>query len=158
MKFNKLMIAALFILPIASHATTDWTPILSPLLNECDFPNEIDKKSKLYKQSVIKDTVAIDYPDEVESPTHQTILLKNTVAFGQPITKIVDEGSDGGFAYTIYFKNAEFIKLRPLFKLPKPNGYATGKIKTNKLSYETEDRKLTFDVKQKTITYSGYAS
>lgn len=158
MKFKILILTTLFALPIVCNATTDWTPILRPLLNGCDFAHEIDDVSKLYKSSVVKDTLVADYPDEEETPTHHTLLLKDAVAFGQPITKITNDESDGSFAYSLYFKNTEFMKLRPLFKLPKPNSYSKGKIKTSKLGYETEDRALTFDVKQKTITCSGYQS
>lgn len=156
MKMNTLILSALVILPLTSQAKNDWTPILRPMLNGCDFTNQIDKKSKLYKASVLKDTLVIEDENEEESPTHQTILLKDAVAFGQPFTKITDDGSDGAFAYTIYFKNKDFIKLRPLFKLPKVDSYNKHEIKINNLGYDTPARTLTFNIKEKTITCSGY--
>lgn len=157
MKLNTLILSTLVVLPIASHATADWTPILRPMLNGCDFTNQIDKKSKLYKASVLKDTLVIEDENEEESPTHQTILLKDAVAFGQPITKITHNGADAGFSHTIYFRNKEFIKLRPLFKLPKADSYNKHEIKINNLGYDTPDRTLTFDIKAKTISCSGLA-
>ena len=62
---------------------------------------------------------------------------------------------DGSYNYTLYFKNKDFVELRPLFKLPKD--IEGQDIKKTSTGYETPGFSLKFDAKDKSITCSGYS-
>lgn len=156
MKLSPLMLAVITVLPVASYATTDWTPKLKPMLAGCEGMN-LYELPKSYQSAIVKKIEQSD-GDTEDDPYYMTYMLKDSVAFGQPISRIKLASYDSGYGTTIYFKNADFIKLRPLFKLPKVSASEAKSVKNTKLGYQAAMTNLTFNPKDKSITCSGYAS
>lgn len=156
MKFIPLIVVICGVLPMASYATTDWTPKLKPMLIGCEGVNLYDLP-KPYQSAIVKKIEQSDGGSETD-PYYMTYMLKESVAFGQPISRIKLASYDSGYGTTIYFKNAEFIKLRSLFKLPKVSAAEAKTVKNTGLGYEVGMTNLTFNPKGRSITCSGYAS
>lgn len=156
MKFKPLLLTLLAICPIVSHAATDWTSKLQPMLSGCDYADVRYNLAPRYKSAIVKQTTKVDNND-IESPTHTTLLLRNSVAFGLPIEHFKLDSADAAYTQTIYFKSAEFMKLRPLFKLPDVSGEDKKNIRNNSLGYDTQMRTLKFNAKEKSISCSGLA-
>lgn len=157
MKFKPLLLALLVISPIASHAATDWTAKLQPMLSGCDYADVRYNLAPRYKSAIVKQTTKVDDKHNEESPTHTILLLRNSVAFGLPIERFKLDSADAAYTQTIYFKSGDFMKLRPLFKLPDVSGEDRKNLKNNHLGYSSLMRTLKFNAKEKSISCSGLA-
>lgn len=133
--------------------------------NGCAFPNFSEKfpkdLPKKYRQSIVSvkqsGNIHLDDFDESHSDI-KTYYLKDSTAFGQPLAAIEDaQGYEWGHIRLI-FKNTEFLKLRPQFKLPVPNPQDDLGItvsRNDKKGYDAEYVAfitLDFDKKSKSIT------
>lgn len=157
------------------YAAVDWTPFLQSIKNSCYTGGTLnfDNIPKKYKTSVVSNKKSVDKSQEKFYGVidKQTVTLKNATAFGAPLSKIVQEVSDGGengnfTSLNLYFTNTKFMNSLPQFYakygkhtikagtktvITQPSysirGFATG--------YELEETgriwKLTFNKKHKTI-------
>ena len=164
----KKFLIALAILPLlqatAAEAATDWTPYLKPMMLGCNYPSPNDKLPKAYKASVTSKKKRVDNTNAIDGYGEEitTYYLKNSTAFGKPISKIEElRGYEWGHL-KIYFKDSSFTALRPQFKLPNRNDPDhEGMIveKNNATGYEIQDigyTVLEFNTKEKSIScFSG---
>lgn len=157
MKSISLIILAAFLtLPIISNAATDWAPKFDPMLNGCGYIDLDYQLEPIYKSAIAKKTHKVSpIKGSEEERVHDTVLFKNSIAFGQPIQRFELYSLDGGYNYTLYFKNNDFVKLRPLFKLPTDT--EGQEIKKTSTGYETPVFSLKFNTKDKSITCHGYS-
>lgn len=159
---TRLLIPILFtsfsLLSTISHATTDWTPKFQPMLDGCHYADISYNLEPVYKSAIVKQSTKVDDKNNEESPTYITTLLKHSVAFGLPITRFKTDSNDGAYTQNLYFSSADFMKLRPLFKLPDMSGEDSKSLKNNKLGYSIGMTSLQFNIKQSSISCSGYAS
>ena len=104
-------------------AAADWTPLLESMKKGCavDFDalpygkSDISKLSAKYRASVAR-----SHSRQTASDGETlTIELKNSVAFGQPLSALVIESNEGyGYVKMKFARNADVSKLIPLFTTP----------------------------------------
>ena len=84
--------------------------------------------------------------------------LKDSTAFGMPLTKVEVLSGNEWAHLTLFFKDNKFKTLRPKFKLPKIDPVHMKVLENNASGYEIKmpgdkrNRSLIFNAKQKTIT------
>ena len=122
-----LTIAILTVSSSVAAKSIDWTPYLKWMQDSCNFNNSNNIKDKLdegkipkaLKPSVVKRT---------RNTNKTRVQLKNAIAFGQPINRIEIEHPETSYsAFTVYFANNNFTKIKPNFFLRFDNKqYAVG--------------------------------
>ena len=132
---------------------TDWTFYLAPMQQGCNHPNMSDNVPLVLKKSV--DSVKRKGNPELEGDeVTYYINLKNAVAFGYPITRVEYLQGYEWSHLKVVFADSSFTRLRPSFKLPKTDEYASVE-KNNSSGYELGDVPylfLNFDTKDNSIT------
>ena len=108
---------------ICHAATVDWTPLLQSMKRDCAFDlealpyekSEIDRLPTKYRTSVLR-----SHNKQTASGNEVlTIELKNSVAFGQPLSALTIESNEGyGYVKMKFARNADVSKLIPLFTIP----------------------------------------
>ncbi len=108
---------------ICHAATVDWTPLLQSMKRDCAFDlealpyekSEIDRLPTKYRTSVLR-----SHNKQTASGSEVlTIELKNSVAFGQPLSALTIESNEGyGYVKMKFARNADVSKLIPLFTIP----------------------------------------
>lgn len=108
---------------ICHAATVDWTPLLQSMKRDCAFDLEalpyekfeIDRLPTKYRTSVLR-----SHNKQTASGNEVlTIELKNSVAFGQPLSALIIESNEGyGYVKMKFARNADVSKLIPLFTIP----------------------------------------
>lgn len=108
---------------ICHAATVDWTPLLQSMKRDCAFDlealpyekSEIDRLPTKYRTSVLR-----SHNKQMASGSEVlTIKLKNSVAFGQPLSALTIESNEGyGYVKMKFARNADVSKLIPLFTIP----------------------------------------
>ena len=108
---------------ICHAATVDWTPLLQSMKRDCAFDLEalpyekfeIDRLPTKYRTSVLR-----SHNKQTASGSEVlTIELKNSVAFGQPLSALIIESNEGyGYVKMKFARNADVSKLIPLFTIP----------------------------------------
>lgn len=112
-----VMVAALLTISSSVWAAVDWTPYLKEMKDECDFFVEdiiseaLGDGNRHHMPKALQPSVA-SY-SHTQSTTD--VRLKNAIAFGQPITRIVVGTTDDDTFTTVYFANADFVKIKPQF-------------------------------------------
>lgn len=137
--------------------SVDWTNYLKPMQNGCQNPNFSENfpkdLPKAYQKSIIKITQkGKKRHDDQDNEYSKTYLLKNSIAFGQPLISIEHLiGSEWGH-WRLTFQNNNFLKLRPQFKAPS---YPDSSVENNnEQGYQSIDGNLTFDKKSNSIMCS----
>ncbi|MDO5770238.1 MAG: hypothetical protein Q4P13_12100 [Psychrobacter sp.] len=104
-----------------ANAATDWTPYFESMQNGCEFPDPREGVPSKYKASIVSNKVKSNLNDigDDDDKIITTYTLKNATAFGQPMTKFEYLQGYEWSQLKLYFKNEDFIKLRPRFKLPE---------------------------------------
>lgn len=101
----------------------DWTPLLQSMKKGCAFDSEalpygksdIGKLPAKYRASVARS----HSKQTVSGSEVLTIELKNSVAFGQPLSALIIESNEGyGYVKMKFARNADVSKLIPLFTIP----------------------------------------
>ena len=101
----------------------DWTPLLESMKKGCS----VDSEALPYGKSDIGKLPAQYRASVARSHSRQTasdgevltIELKNSVAFGQPLSALVIETNEGyGYVKMKFARNADVSKLIPLFTTP----------------------------------------
>lgn len=104
-------------------AATDWTPLLESMKKGCS----VDSEALPYGKSDIGKLPAQYRASVARSQSRQTasdgealtIELKNSVAFGQPLSALVIESNEGyGYVKMKFARNADMSNLIPLFTTP----------------------------------------
>lgn len=117
----------LLILSVFSSAcyavVADWTPLLESMKKGCavDFDALPDEKAAIGKlPAQYRASVARSRSRQTESDGEAlTIELKNSVAFGQPLSALIIESGEGyGHVKMKFARNADVSKLIPLFTTP----------------------------------------
>ena len=117
----------LLILSVFSSAcyavVADWTPLLESMKKGCavDFDALPDEKAAIGKlPAQYRASVARSQSRQTASDGEAlTIELKNSVAFGQPLSALVIESNEGyGYVKMKFARNADVSKLIPLFTTP----------------------------------------
>ena len=140
-----------------ANAATDWTPYLKPMLLGCDEDLQYTDIPNRYKASIASKKVKGDTNDEPEEIV-TTYTLKDSTAFGMPLTKVEVLSGNEWAHLTLFFKDNKFKTLRPKFKLPKIDPVHMKVLENNASGYEIKmpgdkrNRSLIFNAKQKTIT------
>ena len=108
---------------ICHAATVDWTPLLQSMKRDCAFDlealayetSEIDRLPTKYRTSVLR-----SHNKQTASGNEVlTIELKNSVAFGQPLSALIIESNEGyGYVKMKFSPNADVPKLIALFTTP----------------------------------------
>ena len=108
---------------ISHAATVDWTLLLQSMKRDCAFDlealpyekSEIDRLPTKYRTSVLR-----SHNKQMASGSEVlTIELKNSVAFGQPLSALTIESNEGyGYVKMKFARNADVSKLIPLFTIP----------------------------------------
>lgn len=108
---------------ICHAAAVDWTPLLQSMKKGCAFDSEalpygksdIGKLSAKYRASVAR-----SHSKQTASDGEAfTIELKNSVAFGLPLSALTVESNEGyGYIKMKFARNADVSKLIPLFTIP----------------------------------------
>ena len=108
---------------ICHAATVDWTPLLQSMKRDCAFDlealpyekSEIDRLPTKYRISVLR-----SHNKQTASGNEVlTIELKNSVAFGQPLSALIIESNEGyGYVKMKFSPNADVPKLIALFTTP----------------------------------------
>ena len=108
---------------ICHAAAVDWTPLLQSMKRDCAFDlealpyekSEIDRLPTKYRTSVLR-----SHNKQTASGSEVlTIELKNSVAFGQPLSALIIESNEGyGYVKMKFARNADVSKLIPLFTIP----------------------------------------
>jgi len=101
----------------------DWTPLLESMKKGCtvDFDALPDEKAAIDKlPAQYRASVARSHSRQTASDGEVlTIELKNSVAFGQPLSALVIESNEGyGYVKMKFARNADVSKLIPLFTTP----------------------------------------
>ena len=104
-------------------AAADWTPLLESMKKGCavDFDALPDEKAAIGKlPAQYRASVARSQSRQTASDGEAlTIELKNSVAFGQPLSASVIESNEGyGYVKMKFARNADVSKLIPLFTTP----------------------------------------
>ena len=104
-------------------AAADWTPLLESMKKGCavDFDALPDEKAAIGKlPAQYRASVARSQSRQTASDGEAlTIELKNSVAFGQPLSALVIESNEGyGYVKMKFARNADVSKLIPLFTTP----------------------------------------
>ena len=108
----------------AGHAVAaDWTPLLQSMKKGCahDSENLPYEKSDIGKlPAKYRASVARSHSKQTDSGNEVlTIKLKNSVAFGQPLSALIIESGEGyGHVKMKFARNADVSKLIPLFTTP----------------------------------------
>lgn len=157
MKTKVIIVTGLSILCLNAQASVDWTPYLKPMQNGCEdlairenFPKSLPKVyQKAITATKFKGNLNLEKGDQQYSYTYY---LKDSVAFGKPITAIqMLYGYEWGHT-EVFFKDSSFVALRPQFKLPKPDPENPESINKNDATgWEVGYSSLTFDKKSKSI-------
>lgn len=140
-----------------ANAATDWTPYLKPMLLGCDEDLQYTDIPNRYKASIASKKVKGDVNDELDEII-TTYTLKDSIAFGMPLTKLEVLSGDEWGHFKLFFKDNNFKTLRPKFKLPRIDPVHMKVLKNNTSGYEIkmpgdkQNRALIFNTKQKTIT------
>ena len=121
---------------VCHAAAVDWTPLLQSMKQDCAFDleslpyekSEIGRLPMKYRASVLR-----SHNKQTASGNEVlTIELKNSVAFGQPLSALTIESNEGyGYVKMKFARNADVSKLIPLFTIPtnKQRGMlAAGKV------------------------------
>lgn len=108
---------------ICHAATVDWTPLLQSMKRDCAFDlealpyekSEIDRLPTKYRTSVLR-----SHNKQTASGSEVlTIELKNSVAFGQPLSALTIESNEGyGYVKMKFSPNADVPKFIALFTTP----------------------------------------
>ena len=108
---------------VCHAAAVDWTPLLQSMKKGCAFDSEalpygksdIGKLPAKYRASVAR-----SHSKQTASDGEAfTIELKNSVAFGQPLSALTIESNEGyGYIKMKFSKNADVPKLIALFTTP----------------------------------------
>ena len=115
-----ILLISIFSTTAGHAAAANWTPLLQSMKKGCavDFdalPNEkaaIGKLPAQYRASVARRRTESD-------GEALTIELKNSVAFGQPLSALIIESGEGyGHVKMKFARNADVSKLIPLFTRP----------------------------------------
>lgn len=135
---------------------TDFTALLKPMMAGCDYPDLSQGMPQPYQVAILDKNVEGEVTMEGKEQVI-TYSLNNASAFGQPLDKIVYLQGYEWNEVTLYFKNPDFMNLRPQFKLPKLPESAEVISDDGKgyvVSYQGEIY-LEFDAKKNTIV-CGY--
>jgi|GEM_PF-295740 len=118
-----ILLISIFSTTAGHAAAADWTPLLESMKKGCavDFDalpygkSDIGKLSAQYRASVAR-----SHSRQTASDGEAlTIELKNSVAFGQPLSALVIESNEGyGYVKMKFARNADVSKLIPLFTTP----------------------------------------
>ena len=118
-----ILLISIFSTTVGHAAAVDWTPLLESMKKGCavDFDalpygkSDIGRLPAQYRASVARSHSRQTASDgEV-----LTIELKNSVAFGQPLSALVIETNEGyGYVKMKFARNADVSKLIPLFTTP----------------------------------------
>ena len=118
-----ILLISIFSTTAGHAAAADWTPLLESMKKGCavDFDalpygkSDIGRLPAQYRASVARSHSRQTASDgEV-----LTIELKNSVAFGQPLSALVIESNEGyGYVKMKFARNADVSKLIPLFTTP----------------------------------------
>ena len=118
-----ILLISIFSTTVGHAAAADWTPLLESMKKGCavDFDalpygkSDIGKLSAQYRASVAR-----SHSRQTASDGEAlTIELKNSVAFGQPLSALVIESNEGyGYVKMKFARNADVSKLIPLFTTP----------------------------------------
>lgn len=108
---------------VCHAAAVDWTPLLQSMKKGCAFDSEtlpygksdIGKLPAKYRASVAR-----SHSKQTASDGEAfTIELKNSVAFGLPLSALTIEYNEGyGYIKMKFARNADVSKLIPLFTIP----------------------------------------
>ena len=108
---------------VSHAAAVDWTPLLQSMKKGCAFDSEalpygksdIGKLPTKYRTSVAR-----SHSKQTASDGEAfTIELKNSVAFGLPLSALTIESNEGyGYIKMKFARNADVSKLIPLFTIP----------------------------------------
>ena len=108
---------------VCHAAAVDWTPLLQSMKRDCAFDlealpyekSEIDRLPTKYRTSVLR-----SHNKQTASGNEVlTIELKNSVAFGQPLSALIIESNEGyGYVKMKFSPNADVPKLIALFTTP----------------------------------------
>ena len=118
-----ILLISIFSTTVGHAAAADWTPLLQSMKKGCavDFDALPDGKSDIGKlPAQYRASVARSRSRQTESDGEAlTIELKNSVAFGQPLSALIIESGEGyGHVKMKFARNADVSKLIPLFTTP----------------------------------------
>lgn len=118
-----ILLISIFSTTVGHAAAADWTPLLESMKKGCavDFDALPDEKSDIGKlPAQYRASVARSQSRQTESDGEAlTIELKNSVAFGQPLSALIIESGEGyGYVKMKFARNADVAKLIPLFTTP----------------------------------------
>jgi hypothetical protein len=118
-----ILLISIFSTTVGHAAAVDWTPLLQSMKKGCavDFDALPDEKSDIGKlPAQYRASVARSRSRQTESDGEAlTIELKNSVAFGQPLSALIIESGEGyGHVKMKFARNADVSKLIPLFTTP----------------------------------------
>ena len=118
-----ILLISIFSTTVGHAAAVDWTPLLQSMKKGCavDFDALPDEKSDIGKlPAQYRASVARSRSKQTESDGEAlTIELKNSVAFGQPLSALIIESGEGyGHVKMKFARNADVSKLIPLFTTP----------------------------------------
>lgn len=108
---------------VSHAAAVDWTPLLQSMKKGCAFDSEALPygKSDICKlPAKYRASVARSHSKQTASDGEAfTIELKNSVAFGLPLSALTVESNEGyGYIKMKFARNADVSKLIPLFTIP----------------------------------------
>ena len=118
-----ILLISIFSTTVGHAAAVDWTPLLQSMKQSCF----LDLETLPYEKSDIGKLPAKYRASVVRSHSRQTasdgealtVELKNSVAFGQPLSALIIESNEGyGYVKMKFARNADVSKLIPLFTTP----------------------------------------
>lgn len=118
-----ILLISIFSTTVGHAAAADWTPLLQSMKKGCtvDFDALPDEKAAIGKlPAKYRASVARSQSRQTASDGEAlTIELKNSVAFGQPLSALIIESGEGyGHVKMKFARNADVSKLIPLFTTP----------------------------------------
>ena len=118
-----ILLISIFSTTVGHAAAADWTPLLQSMKKGCavDFDALPDEKAAIGKlPAQYRASVARSHSKQTASDGEAlTIELKNSVAFGQPLSALIIESGEGyGHVKMKFARNADMSKLIPLFTTP----------------------------------------
>ena len=118
-----ILLISIFSTTVGHAAAVDWTPLLQSMKQSCflDLETLPYEKSDIGRLSAkYRASVARSRSRQTESDGEAlTIELKNSVAFGQPLSALIIEFGEGyGHVKMKFARNADVSKLIPLFTTP----------------------------------------
>lgn len=118
-----ILLISIFSTTAGHAAAADWTPLLQSMKKGCtvDFDALPDEKAAIGKlPAKYRASVARSQSRQTASDGEAlTIELKNSVAFGQPLSALIIESGEGyGHVKMKFARNADVSKLIPLFTTP----------------------------------------